>query len=132
MSPTFANYWSDLHVRCRGWKVRPKYTFSGPFTTPEADPRGVEGKPSAPILFASSRLDPVTPKRYAYSMAELHPGSTVVLLDAVGHTSFVMPSKCLKSHIEKYFEAGEMPKNGTMCKGDCEPFKECKLPICIP
>ncbi|KAL0938474.1 Tripeptidyl aminopeptidase 2 [Colletotrichum truncatum] len=121
-SPTFAGYWSQIRFACTAWDVRPKFRFTGPFTTPEHDPAVVEGKPAAPLLFLTSRLDPVTPVRNAYRMSERHPGSTVVIQESLGHCSISAGSKCMKEVIQKYMEHGIVPKDGTTCEADCDPW----------
>ena len=44
-----------------GWQFRPKYQFTGPWTTPEPTSKQVDDRPAAPLLFISSLYDPVTP-----------------------------------------------------------------------
>ncbi|KAE9574763.1 Tripeptidyl aminopeptidase [Colletotrichum fructicola] len=121
-SPTFAGYWSQIRVACSAWDVRPKWRYTGPFSTPPHDPAVVEGKPAAPLLFLSSRLDPVTPLRNAYKMSARHPGSTVVVQESIGHCAFATGSKCMKKVIQEYFEHGVVPEDGKVCKPDCDPW----------
>ncbi|KAK6067179.1 peptidase tripeptidyl-peptidase protein [Seiridium cupressi] len=81
-SPDFGRLWSGIRLSCAGWKFRPKYRFSGPWTTPEADSSLVEGKPAAPLLILSSRV--LSPgkcredhiKKY-FATGELPPEDTV-------------------------------------------------------
>ncbi|WQF84476.1 Putative peptidase S33 tripeptidyl aminopeptidase-like, alpha/Beta hydrolase [Colletotrichum destructivum] len=119
-SPTFAGYWSQIRLACTGWRARPKWRFAGPFTTPEHDPAGVEGKPAAPLLFMSSRLDPVTPLRNALKASAQHPGSAVVIQESVGHCAIATGSRCSTEIIQKYFEHGTVPTSGTVCQADCD------------
>lgn len=49
-SPTLGPLWSTISARCTGWRVTPKWFFTGPWKTPPADPSLVEDAPSAPIL----------------------------------------------------------------------------------
>lgn len=50
-SPTMGSWWSTIPATCSGWLVTPKWIFTGPWTTPPADSRGLgEGAPAAPIL----------------------------------------------------------------------------------
>ncbi|KAK9419981.1 putative TAP-like protein-domain-containing protein [Seiridium unicorne] len=124
-SPDFGRLWSGIRLSCAGWKFRPKYRFSGPWTTPEADSSLVEGKPAAPLLILSSRYDPVTPLANAHRAAERHPGSRVLVQNNVGHGSVLSPGKCREDHIKKYFATGELPPEGTVCQPDCTPFQDC-------
>ncbi|KAK6956235.1 hypothetical protein Daesc_001508 [Daldinia eschscholtzii] len=124
-SPDFGAGWAQLRLACRGWQVRPKYRFTGPFTTPEADPSGAPGKPKAPILFVSSQYDPVTPYANAVAMAKEHTGAGVLLQESPGHGALFSPGKCREEYLRKYLEMGELPPEGTVCQPDCKPFQEC-------
>ncbi|KAI0886156.1 TAP-like protein-domain-containing protein [Annulohypoxylon maeteangense] len=124
-SPDFAATWASIRLACTGWRLRPKYRFQGPFTTPESDPSNVAGKPSAPLLFLTSQYDPVTPARNAVNMAKQHPGSGVLVQDNPGHATLLVPGKCRDEHVRKYFAEGVVPPVGTVCQPDCKPFEEC-------
>lgn len=124
-SPDFGAIWSALRLACSGWRMRPKYRFTGPWTTPKHDSSLVEGKPAAPLLILSSEIDPVTPLRNAHFLAKGHPGSRVLMQKNVGHGSLFSPGRCRDEYIRAYFETGEMPPEGTICEADCRPFQEC-------
>lgn len=124
-SPRFGPYWTHIRTACIGWNYRPEYAFSGPWITPESDPSLVQGKPAAPLLFVSSKYDPVTPLENAYLMSKRHPGSGVLVQDSVGHATIGTPGKCRDEWVKKYFETGEVPPVGTNCHADCVPFKDC-------
>jgi len=114
-----APIWAEIRFRCSGWRNRPKYRFMGPFETPEADPTIVDGKPAAPILFLTSRLDPVTPLRNAFAMSKRHPGSSVVIQESLGHCALGSGvSQCTEKIVREYFETGKLPKSGTVCEED--------------
>lgn len=119
-SPTFGGYWSQIRFACTAWGVRPKWRFPGPFQTPEHDAALVEGKPAAPLLFLSSRLDPVTPLRNAWKMSKGHPGSAVVIQESIGHCALATSSQCTKKIIQEYLEHGVLPESGTVCQPDCD------------
>ncbi|KAF4777699.1 hypothetical protein HER10_EVM0005986 [Colletotrichum scovillei] len=121
-SPTFAGYWGQIRSACTSWLVRPKWRFTGPFTTPPHDAAVVEGRPAAPLLFMSSRLDPVTPLRNAFKASEGHPGSVVVIQESVGHAAFATGSKCTTKILQEYLEHGTVPESGTVCQPDCGPW----------
>ena len=121
----FAFLEAQIRLSCTGWRIRPKYRFGGPWTTPAADPRRVLGKPAAPILFVSSRYDPVTPLANALAMTKEHPGSRVLVQENAGHGSLFSPGRCREDYIKKYFATGELPPEGAVCQPDCEPFQEC-------
>jgi hypothetical protein len=122
-SPTFGAMWATLRFICGGWRIRPKWRFTGPFTSPPADPSLKEGVPAAPMLLLSSRLDPVTPLANAYLMSAGHPGSAVVMQDSVGHCALPTGwSECTNEILREYFDTGKVPKNGTVCHTGCKPW----------
>ncbi|KAI9163658.1 Tripeptidyl aminopeptidase [Paramyrothecium foliicola] len=124
-SPDFATRWSRYRLECKGWRVRPKYRFTGPWVTPEADPSLVEGKPAAPLLFVSSRTDPVTPLQWAMDAREGHPGSGLLIQESVGHGAILEPGRCREDYVKKYWDTGDVPPEGVTCEPDCEPFQDC-------
>ena len=122
-SPTIGGMWSAITLRCTGWPsiLRPARAnrFSGPFKSSKSqyDPR------AAPILFIGNTADPVTPLRNAHRMAEGHDGSVVLTQDSAGHCSvFSSPSNCTFQVLRRYFDNGELPELGTICKGDRIPW----------
>ena len=125
ISPDFGALWASIRATCTGWRFRAKYNFAGPFVTPQPDSSLKKGIPAAPILFASSRYDPVTPLINARWAAAEHPGSTVLLQENVGHGSLYSPGKCREDFIKKYFETGELPEEEVVCQPDCTPFQDC-------
>jgi len=119
--------WSEIRFSCSNWKFRPKYRFTGPFETPEADSSLVDGKPAAPILFLSTSLDPVTPLRNAHAMSKRHPGSVVLEQDSAGHCAVPSsPSECTATALKTYFANGTLPEPGTVCRGECKPYERCQ------
>lgn len=125
-SPTLGALYTTVVTSCVGWRVQPKWRFNGPFITPPANVSLQGGVPAAPILFISTRLDPVTPLHNAYVMSNDHPGSAVLVLDSVGHCSIGGGwSECLNAHIRAYLDDGVLPDNGTVCADTtCKPFDE--------
>lgn len=135
-SPNFAPFWANVASGCAGWGIVPKWGFKGPWTTPLADPSLRDDAPAAPILFTSSRLDPVTPLENAYRMSNAHPNSSVLVLDTVGHCATDNGwSECFNKAIRAYLDDGILPKNGTWCADTtCKPFVkggECQSPVSI-
>jgi pimeloyl-ACP methyl ester carboxylesterase len=124
-SPDFGAAWSNLRLACKGWRVRPKYRFTGPWVTPPPDGTLVEGKPAAPILFVSSTVDPVTPLRMAKAARADHPGSGLLVQNNVGHGTVTVPGRCRDNHIKMYWDTGIVPPEGTVCQPDCRPFTKC-------
>lgn len=129
-SSTMGAGWSEISSRCSGWRSRPKWRYAGPFTTPPSDPSLKDDAPAAPILFTTTRLDPVTPLRQAFAMSVGHPGSSVLIHDTVGHcATFSGWSDCFRDAVRAYFDDGVVPENGTVCDTTCKPFsKDGKCP----
>ncbi|PHH59916.1 hypothetical protein CDD81_2375 [Ophiocordyceps australis] len=121
-SSIYGAYWSELRFGCSSWPFVPNWRFTGPFASPEADTRGVEGRPAAPLLFVSNRLDPVTPLASARRMAAGHPGSGLAILDDMAHTVFIQNNSCIDGVIHDYFEMGIVPQGETFCNASCGPW----------
>lgn len=117
--------WSTIRIPCSSWRIRPNWRFNGPFTTPDPDPSLRPGRPAAPILFLSNRLDPVTPLRAAQAMADQHPGARVLIQEAMGHSAVAStPSQCTRKVVADYFESGIIPSDLPPCDADCGPWDE--------
>jgi pimeloyl-ACP methyl ester carboxylesterase len=135
-SPTFAAYWATIRFACVGLALRPAYRFLGPFTTPPAlthgggdgdgDGHDATSRPAAPLLFLSTRLDPVTPLRNARNMAARHPGAAVVVQEGQGHCTASAPSKCTQGFVRRYLATGEVPDGEAVCESDCGPWEVCQ------
>lgn len=120
-------FWSDIRLACTNWLLRAKWQFRGPFTTPapSGDASAPEaGKPAAPLLFLSNRLDPVTPLRAARRVAAKYPGAGLLVQDAMGHCVFGnrAPTECAKSVVRRYFDEGVVPDGETTCEAACDPW----------
>ncbi|KAG6148281.1 hypothetical protein E4U28_004691 [Claviceps purpurea] len=127
--------WSAVRFRCSSWPFKSNWRFKGPFTAPapksDANGNPVPGYPAAPILYASSRLDPVTPLTNARAMQANYPGSGLVIVEGAGHTAVdaAGENRCLFDAVEKYLETGIVPSNTTVCQLDCGPWaKSCPGP----
>lgn len=129
-SPTLGDFWSRVRLPCASFKFTTNWKFNGPFTTPEhettKDGKPVRGKPAAPLLFLSPRLDPVTPLRSARKMAANHPGAGLVVQESLGHTALgTGDSECLNGILREYFDSGRVPGEETSCETVCGPWDEC-------
>lgn len=124
-SSIFGAIWAMIRLPCAGWRFRPNWQFKGPFTTPDPDLSLKSGRPAAPILFLSNRLDPVTPLRAAQAMAAQHPGARVIVQEAMGHCAVASaPSVCTKNLVADYFESGVIPADLSTCTAECGPWDE--------
>ena len=122
-SKIFGSLWAEIKLRCTHWpaSLRPSEAnrFTGPFKSAASDydSRG------APVLFIGNTLDNVTPLRNAHKMSEGHEKSVVLTQESAGHLSlFSAPSECTREIIRRYFDKGEIPDKGTVCKADRLPF----------
>ncbi|KAL3961016.1 hypothetical protein ACCO45_006133 [Purpureocillium lilacinum] len=126
-------YWSTIRFSCAAWPFRTNFPFKGPFKSPKPTPAGqpVKGRPAAPILFLSNRLDPVTPLDAARRMAKAHSGSRIVVQDALGHCALATADSPLHQGIvSRYLDTGEVPSDQeTKCEdAACGPWdKGCEL-----
>ena len=111
-SPTMGALWARIRLSCTGWKVRPNWRFTGPFTR----------NTSSPLLFVSTTRDPVTPLSNARRMSKRFPGSVVLEQENSGHTSSSAMSNCTRAAIGRYFQSGTLPAPGTKCAVDELPF----------
>ena len=75
-----------------------------------------------PILEIGNSADPVTPGRYAKKMAKGFTGAVALIQDSAGHCSLSTPSICTMLYVRQYFQTGELPPEGTICKADAVPF----------
>lgn len=125
-SPAFGRHVANIAFTCSGWKSRPKYRFTGPFTSPKADPDSKDGRPSAPALFLSAQIDPITPLKNAHTASKGHPESIVLTQKSVGHcVLYSAPSECTNKVLRAYMANGVLPKEGTECEPDCLPWRRC-------
>lgn len=136
ISAVYGAYWANIRMACNAWNFhfRPNWVFKGPFTTPPAaaaaaassgSGKPVSGRPAAPILFVSNRLDPVTPLAAARAMAAQHPGAGLLVAEAMGHCAMGNgDSACLYRHIADYFDTGVVPDGEAVCEADCGPWDE--------
>ncbi|KAF4466572.1 Tripeptidyl aminopeptidase [Fusarium albosuccineum] len=73
-------------------------------------------KTSFPILFVNSPYDPITPLIGAWASSARFRESRVVVHEGVGHSFTAHPSNCTNEIVRRYFDDGEMPEVGTVCK----------------
>ncbi|KAJ5578152.1 uncharacterized protein N7459_007116 [Penicillium hispanicum] len=123
-SQFFGEVWSNNAngVSCRAVNVKPPK--SARLSDSIMDPR----RTSYPIMFVTSELDPITPKRGAYKMSSVFPGSIVIEQKSVGHTAIASASSCLLTKIQSYLN-GELPKANTTCQPDTLPFQGSGSPL---
>ncbi|KAL4804715.1 TAP-like protein-domain-containing protein [Aspergillus unguis] len=111
-SSVTGDYWAHTRLNCVGWAVKAKWKMTAPVT----------GNTSFPILLVNNILDPVTPLASAKKMNQAFPGSVLLQQDSEGHCTLAAPSTCINQSIRKYFQKGELPDPGTVCKADLKPL----------
>jgi autophagy-related protein 17 len=119
--------WTNIPLACADWPFAPPYAFSGPFGSKAPD--NSTNTPAAPMLILSTKTDHATPLANAYALSRLHEGSSVAMVDAVGHCALLATtSTCMYGIVQEYFHTGNLPANGTVCEAECVPqipFKAC-------
>ena len=115
LSPTFGNVLAPIMMPCHAFTARPTYEYRGPW--------GAENT-SAPILFASQTLDPVTPLRSAEGASALFPGSAILEAQGIGHSTLGYPNLCAAKEIQRYFRTGKVNVERTVCAPELKPFGE--------
>lgn len=123
--------WSNIRLACSSWKYKTNWPFRGPFKSPNPSKdssKPEKGKPAAPLLFLSNRLDPVTPLRAAREMAKGHPGAGVLVQEGMGHSvmGLGLVGPCVRKVVSEYLDTGIVPKEEVSCEAVCGPWdKEC-------
>lgn len=98
---------------CAAWKMPNKQQYRGDFKV----------KTRHPILMVNGEYDPTTPISGAYNASSAFEGSVVLAHSGYGHGIFPSPSKCVAEKIRQYFNHGDLPEKGTVCKPDFGPWE---------
>lgn len=110
--PTMAR----VRLQCIPWDaagLRPKSVFRGALAS-----KRLAGK----LLVASNTLDPVCPLADARSVTNRFAGARLLVQNAPGHTVTLTMSSCAAKEIGAFFQAGVLPKAGTVCQPDALPL----------
>lgn len=75
-----------------------------------------------PILYISNTVDPATPIDNSIKWSPKYIGSQILTIEAVGHTSMAARNSCANAKIGKFFQTGELPGAGTVCKVEAGAF----------
>ena len=103
---------NSAEAYCTGWSIQAQWRYSGPFGATTKNP----------ILYISNTIDPVTPIDNSLKWSPLYIGSQVLTIEAVGHTSRAANNTCANSKIGRFFQTGELPGAGTICKAEAGAF----------
>ncbi|TDB73361.1 alpha/beta hydrolase [Micromonospora sp. KC723] len=114
-APYFGRAWAWATASCGRdtWTVRDEDAYTGPFNR----------KTAAPVLVVGNYWDPATNYDAAVSSAKLLPNSRLLSSDNWGHTAYGT-SDCATGAIDAYLLKGTLPKKGTVCVGDVQPFTD--------
>ncbi|TDC41996.1 alpha/beta hydrolase [Micromonospora sp. KC213] len=114
-APYFGRAWAWATASCGrdAWTVRDEDAYTGPFNR----------KTAAPVLVVGNYWDPATNYDAAVSSAKLLPNSRLLSSDNWGHTAYGT-SDCATGAIDAYLLNGTLPKKGTVCVGDVQPFMD--------
>jgi hypothetical protein len=112
----FSAYWAEITMYCSNWNLRPAWNFTNPDIS--------SNNTANPILFVSNTRDPVTPLMNARTMMGRFAGSGLLVQDADGHCTVSAPGICVAERVRRYFQRGELPEDGLLCRPDRTPFQE--------
>ncbi len=70
---------------------------------------------TAPIIVIGTTRDPATPYEWAVGLNKIFTSSTLISLDADGHTGQGRGSACVDNAVDKYLLMGKSPKENLKC-----------------
>lgn len=113
-APYFGRAWAWSTAPCARdtWTVRDEDAYRGPFTR----------RTAAPVLVVGNYWDPATNYNDAVSSARLLPNSRLLSSDSWGHTAYGT-SACVTGAVDAYLVRVTLPRAGTVCRGDIQPFE---------
>ncbi|OZJ02452.1 hypothetical protein BZG36_04097 [Bifiguratus adelaidae] len=115
ISPLAVPIWGSGMMDCLYWKAKAAERFAGPWN------HTTKNK----VLIIGVTGDPVTPIESARILENLMEGSGVLHEHGGwGHCSVGQPSKCTVKVIREYFVHGKVPKKGSFCPMEAEPFED--------
>jgi pimeloyl-ACP methyl ester carboxylesterase len=97
---------------CASWRVRDRGRYTGPWNA----------RTRNPILVIGTRYDPNTSYANARRTARLLGNAVLLTHDGYGHLSFKDPSACVERAESAYLVHLEVPRPGTVCRADQQPF----------
>ncbi|RSL44736.1 hypothetical protein CEP54_014557 [Fusarium duplospermum] len=80
-------------------------------------------KTNYPVLVLNGIYDPVTPVSNGWEVSARLRNSRVMVYESAGHGFTSHPSKCSNEVVRKYFQEGELPEVGTVCKPDMSVYE---------
>jgi pimeloyl-ACP methyl ester carboxylesterase len=107
----FGRAWTWPSSPCAVWEGFDEDRYLGPFTSATANP----------VLLVGNRFDPATRYEGAQLVHGLLPNSSLLTLQAWGHTS-LLRSVCADGVVARYLVDGTTVPDGTTCPQDVAPF----------
>ena len=101
-----------------GWR---QYVASDPFAHKYARPRDPTEKVRTSIIVFSVDTDQ---DLSANKFSTRFSGASVLSQATEGHCALSAASLCTAKHVRKYYQTGELPKNGTLCDVDHGTFDD--------
>lgn len=117
-SEMVAGNWARIQMACTGWTVKARGLAPRYRQHPQRPPTETKN----PILFVSTRLDPVTPLRNAEKARTEFAGAGLLVQESEGHCSVSAPSACSAARIGRYFADGVVDGFTAVCGADATPW----------
>lgn len=113
LAPDFGPMWTWSSAPCASstWTSQDEDSYRGTFDHATANP----------VLVVGNYWDPATNYDGAVKAASLLPNSRLLSSTNWGHTAYGT-SRCATGAVDAYLLTGKLPKKGTVCKGDVQPF----------
>jgi pimeloyl-ACP methyl ester carboxylesterase len=106
----FGPYWWWFNNGCAGWPVNAD-RYVGPWTA----------RTSAPVLVVGNFFDGVTDHAGAVASDRLLRNSRLLSYAGWGHTAYAR-NECTRDHVNAYLLDGTLPRVGTVCPANPNPF----------
>jgi hypothetical protein len=104
-------WWWAFNAACATWPAG-EDRYTGPWSA----------RTSSPVLIVGNRFDPSTGYDGALASSRLLPNSRLLTYAGWGHTAFNR-SACATDAILSYLKDGTLPKEGTVCPANENPFE---------
>jgi pimeloyl-ACP methyl ester carboxylesterase len=106
----FGSYWWWQNAACANWPVNAD-RYAGPWATTT----------SSPVLVVGNYFDGITDYAGAYASSRLLRNSRLLVYAGWGHTAYGR-SLCVTLHVDQYLLRRTLPKRGTVCPANPNPF----------
>ncbi len=110
----FGRIWTWTGGPCRTWtRDAHQDRYTGPWTARTANP----------VLIVGNYYDPATAYHGAVTANRLLPGSRLLSYAGWGHTAYLLGNYCVDSRVTDYLVTGRLPRAGTVCQPNADPFE---------